>query len=163
MEVAVKITKATLHREGTSASIEQVAWWAPEPVWTIGEDEKKFLSLPGFEPRTFHSGDYYTSVTYEASLIWYVFSLFYRPRMPLGRVEVQLYSLLGPSAAGVGGLTPTPGKDLVPIVQGAGCAPGPVWRAENLVSTGIRSRAIKPVAQSLYRLSYPAHVFDMIR
>ena len=25
------------------------------------------------------------------------------------------------------GHTLTPGKDLVPIVQGAGCAPGPVW------------------------------------
>jgi hypothetical protein len=28
-------------------------------------------------------------------------------------------------------------------------------RAENLVPTGIRSRTIQPVAQSLYRLSYP--------
>ena len=34
----------------------------------------------------------------------------------------------------------TPGKDLVPIVQEAGWAPGPVWTgAENLASTGIRS------------------------
>jgi len=30
-------------------------------------------------------------------------------------------------------------------------------RAENLVPTGIRSRTVQPVAQSLYRLSYPAH------
>ena len=29
--------------------------------------------------------------------------------------------------------------------------------AENLVPTGIRSRTVQPVAQSLYRLSYPAH------
>jgi hypothetical protein len=28
---------------------------------------------------------------------------------------------------------------------------------ENLVPTGIRSRTIQPVDQSLYRLSYPAH------
>jgi len=28
-------------------------------------------------------------------------------------------------------------------------------RAENLVPTGIRSRTVQPVAQSLYRLSYP--------
>ena len=33
-----------------------------------------------------------------------------------------------------------PGKDPVPIVQGAGWTPGPVWTgAENLASTGIRS------------------------
>ena len=33
-----------------------------------------------------------------------------------------------------------PGKDPVPIVQGAGWAPGPVWTgAENLTPTGIRS------------------------
>ena len=29
--------------------------------------------------------------------------------------------------------------------------------AENLFSTGIRHRTVQPVAQSLYRLSYPAH------
>ena len=39
----------------------------------------------------------------------------------------------------------TPGKDLVPIVQQAGWAPGPVWRAENLVPTGIRSQTFQPV------------------
>jgi len=52
----------------------------------------------------------------------------------------------------------TPGKDPVPIVQEAAWAPRPVWTgAENLVPTGIRSRTVQPVAQSLYRLSYPAH------
>jgi hypothetical protein len=30
-------------------------------------------------------------------------------------------------------------------------------RVENLVPTGNGSRAVQPVAQSLYRLSYPAH------
>ena len=51
-----------------------------------------------------------------------------------------------------------PGKDPVPNVQEAGWAPGPVWtRAENLVPTGIRSRTVQPIAQSLYRLSYRAH------
>jgi len=48
-------------------------------------------------------------------------------------------------------------KDPVPIVQEAGWAPGLVWRAENLVATGIRSRTVQPVAQSLYWLSYRAH------
>ena len=51
-----------------------------------------------------------------------------------------------------------PRKDPVPILHKTGWAPGPVWRgAENLVPTGIRSRTVQPVAQSLYRLSYRAH------
>jgi hypothetical protein len=34
----------------------------------------------------------------------------------------------------------TPGKDPLPIIQGAGWASGPVWTgAENLAPTGIRS------------------------
>ena len=54
----------------------------------------------------------------------------------------------------------TPGKDQVPILQEAGWATGRSGRAENLVPTGIRSRIFfQPVAQSLYRLSYPAHYY----
>ena len=52
----------------------------------------------------------------------------------------------------------TPGKDTVPTVQEAGWAPGPVW-------TGGKSRPhrdsipYRPArSQSLYRLSYPAHI-----
>ena len=51
----------------------------------------------------------------------------------------------------------TPGQDLVPILQGAGWAPGPVW-------TGGKSRPHRDSipdrparSQSLYRLSYRAH------
>ena len=56
------------------------------------------------------------------------------------------------------GRTLPPGKEPVPILQEFGWAPGPVWTgAENLALTGIRSRTVQPVAQSLYRLSYPAH------
>jgi hypothetical protein len=52
----------------------------------------------------------------------------------------------------------TPGKDPVPIVQGAGWAPGPVWPcAKNLAPTGIRSPDRPARSQLLYRLSYPAH------
>jgi hypothetical protein len=52
----------------------------------------------------------------------------------------------------------TPGKDWVPIVQGAGWASGPVWTgAENLASTGIRSADRRARRQSLYPLRYPAH------
>jgi hypothetical protein len=53
----------------------------------------------------------------------------------------------------------TPGKDLAPIVQEAGWAPEPVWTgAENLTPTGIRSPDSPACSQSLYRLSYPAHM-----
>jgi len=56
----------------------------------------------------------------------------------------------------------TPGEDPLPLVKKAGWAPGPVWTgAENLASTGIRSRTVQSVAQSLYRLSYQAHVSFM--
>jgi len=52
----------------------------------------------------------------------------------------------------------TPWKDPVPILQDAGWAPGPVW-------TGRKSRPhwdsildCPVISQSLYRLSYPAHI-----
>jgi len=49
----------------------------------------------------------------------------------------------------------TPGRDLVPIVQEVGWAPGPVWRgAENLAPTRIRSPDRPAHSQSLYQLSY---------
>jgi hypothetical protein len=55
----------------------------------------------------------------------------------------------------------TPGKDPVPIVQKAGCAPFPVWTgAENLAPTGIRSPDRPARSQSLYRLSYPTHTIN---
>jgi len=53
----------------------------------------------------------------------------------------------------------TPGKEPVPIIQEAGWVPGLVWTgAENLVHTRIRSPDRPARGQSLYRLSYPAHV-----
>ena len=40
----------------------------------------------------------------------------------------------------------TPGKDPVPIFEGAGWAPGPVQTgAENLIPNGIRSRTVQPI------------------
>jgi len=52
----------------------------------------------------------------------------------------------------------TPGKDLVPIVQEADWAPGPVWTgADNLAPTGIRSPDRPARSQSLYRPRYLAH------
>ena len=57
----------------------------------------------------------------------------------------------------------TPEKDPVPIVQKAGCIPGPVWTgAENFGPTGIRSPDRPACSQSLYRLRYPAHIVPML-
>jgi hypothetical protein len=53
-----------------------------------------------------------------------------------------------------------PGKDPVPILQEAGWAPRSVWTgAENLAPTGARSPDRLGRSQSLYRLSYPAHIY----
>jgi len=56
----------------------------------------------------------------------------------------------------------TPGKDPAPILQEAGWAPGPVW-------TGGKSRPHRDSipdrparSQSLYRLSYPAHIYMLL-
>jgi hypothetical protein len=48
-----------------------------------------------------------------------------------------------------------PGKDPVPIVQDARCAPGPVWTcAKNLAPTEIRFPDRPVRSQLFYRLSY---------
>ena len=52
----------------------------------------------------------------------------------------------------------TPGKDPVPIVQEAGWALGPVWTGGKSRPTGIRTPDRPARSQSLYRLSYPAHI-----
>ena len=53
-----------------------------------------------------------------------------------------------------------PGKTRYPFYRSLGGPQGWSRRAEYLVSTGIRPRTVQPVAQSLYRLSYPAHVLQ---
>ena len=50
-----------------------------------------------------------------------------------------------------------PGKDRYPFYRRVGGPQGRFERAENLVPTGIRSRTVQPVVQSLYRLSYQTH------
>jgi hypothetical protein len=55
------------------------------------------------------------------------------------------------------GRTLPPGKTRYPFYRRLVGPQGRSGRAENLVPTGIRSRTVQPVAQSLYRLSYPAH------
>ena len=49
-------------------------------------------------------------------------------------------------------------KTMYPFYRRLGRSQGRFGRAENLIPTGIRSRTVQPVAQSLYRLSYPAHL-----
>ena len=44
-------------------------------------------------------------------------------------------------------------QDLVPIVQEAGWAPGPVWTGGKSRPTGIRSRAIQPVVNIIIRVA----------
>ena len=56
------------------------------------------------------------------------------------------------------GRTLPPGKTRYLFYSRQGGPQGRCGRAENLVPTEIRSRTVQPVAQSLYRLSYRAHL-----
>jgi hypothetical protein len=57
-----------------------------------------------------------------------------------------------------------PGKDPVPIVQEAGWTPEPVRTcAKNLPPPGTRSPDRPARSQSLYRMSYPAHILSMVQ
>jgi len=55
------------------------------------------------------------------------------------------------------GHTLPPVKTRHPFYRRLGGLQGRSGRAENLVPTGIRSRTVQPIAQSLYQLSYLAH------
>jgi hypothetical protein len=95
-----------------------------------------------------------TSVSKPASIAKYL-SIWNRSRRSKEGLEVQFYSFfnLGAAWGWVVNDTPrllTPGKDLVPIEEDAGWAPGPVWTgAENLASTGIRSQYRPARSESL--------------
>jgi len=65
------------------------------------------------------------------------------------------------SAASPGRTLP-PGKTQYPFYRRLSEPQGLSGQAENLVPTGIRSRTVQPVAQSLYRLSYPAHRINQV-
>jgi len=65
----------------------------------------------------------------------------------------------GEWSAARSGRTLPPGKTRYPFYSRLGGPQGRSGRAENLVPTEIRSRIVQPVAQSLYRLSYPAHEY----
>ena len=55
------------------------------------------------------------------------------------------------------GRTLPSGKTQYPLYRRLSGPQGRSGPAENLVLTGIRSRTVQPVAQSLYRLGYPPH------
>ena len=57
----------------------------------------------------------------------------------------------------------TPGKDPVPILQEAGWAPGLVWKGRKSRSHRVSIPDRPARSQSLYRLSYPAHLFSGYR
>jgi len=63
----------------------------------------------------------------------------------------------GEWSAARSGRTLPPGKTWYPFYKRLGVPQGRSGLAENLVPTGIQSRTVQPVAQSLYRLSYRAH------
>ena len=82
---------------------------------------------------------------------------------PRGWVEIYLYSSMTAaleggewSAVGPGRTLPL-GKTRYPFYSRLGELQDRSGWAENFVHTGIRSRTVQPVAQSLYGLSYPAH------
>ena len=64
----------------------------------------------------------------------------------------------GEWSAGRPGRTLSLRKTRYPFYRRLGGPQGRYGRAENLVHTGIRSRTVQPVGESLYRLSYRAHV-----
>jgi len=53
----------------------------------------------------------------------------------------------------------SPGKNRYPFYRRLGGPRGRSGRAENLVPPGFDHRTVQPVAQSLCRLSHPAHIY----
>ena len=92
----------------------------------------------------------------------------YRPGVAqrVGRGIALLFHDRGTRRGWVVSSTPRPhltsGKDPVPILQEAGWAPGPVWTGgkSRFHRDSIRDRPAR--SQSLYRLSYPAHIYIYI-
>ena len=88
----------------------------------------------------------------------------YRPGMAqrVGRGIALLFhdrgTRRGEWSAVLPGRTLPPGKTRYPFYRRLGGPQGWSGRTEILVPTGIRSRAVQPVAESLYRLSYRALV-----
>jgi len=88
----------------------------------------------------------------------------YRPDVAqrVGRGIALLFNDRGTGRGWVVSSTPrphfTPSKDPVPILQEAGWAPGPVWTGEKTRRHRDSIPDRPPRSQSLYRLSYRAHI-----
>ena len=83
-------------------------------------------------------------------------------------VEVKLYFSMtaalewGEWSAARPGRTLPPGKTRYPLYRRLGGPQGRSGRAENLAPPGFDPRTVQPVAQSHYRLSYPAHICTLV-
>ena len=88
----------------------------------------------------------------------------YRPSVTqrVGRGIALLFHDCGTRRGWVVSSTPrphfTPGKDPVPVLQEARWAPGPVWMGRKSRPHRDSIPDLPAVSQSLYRLSYPAHI-----
>ena len=116
-------------------------------------------------PRTLHAFQCNWSESLVTTWIWPTYMVKrsrYRPGVAqrVGRGIAVLFHDRGTRRGWVVSSTPrphfTPGKDLVPILQEAGWAPGPVWTdgKSRPHRDSIPDRPAR--SQSLYRLSYPA-------
>ena len=80
-----------------------------------------------------------------------------------GWVEVWLYPSMTPAieagecSVTCPGRALPPGKTRYPLYRSLDGPHGRSGRSENLAPPGFDPRTVQPVAQSLYRLSYPAH------
>ena len=100
----------------------------------------------------------YSITTYNQYAIWQLSCLMHS----LGKViplktRCAQRVVRGERSAARPGRTIPPRKTRYPLYRRLGGPQGPSERAENLVPTGIRSRTVQPVVQSLYLLSYPVH------
>ena len=90
----------------------------------------------------------------------------YRPGVAqrVGRGIALLFHDRGTRRGWVVSSTPrphfTPGKDQVPTAQEAGWDPGPVWTGGKSRLHRDSIRDLPARSQSLYRLSYPAHLLN---
>jgi hypothetical protein len=169
MDLAV-IAGRSLWRHGLSPSPEHV-------VFVLDNLAPDCFFSPGISvfPYQYHSTvaaySYFIhlSSTLVTAYVQERFYPFYSDEGPYWKYRLSsiLFSDLGTGRGWGVSVTPrplsTPSKDPVPIVQEAGWAPESIWTgAENLAPTGIRSPIRPARSQSLYLLSYPAHLHTTV-
>jgi len=129
--------------------ILQGAGWTPGPVWTGGKSRPHRDSIPDRPARS--QSLYGLSYPAHSYLVTYLhFKIYCSMTAAIG---------VGEWSAARPGRSLPPGKTWYQFYRRVVGSQGRSGRAENLVATGIRSRTVQPVAQSLYRQSYPAHSY----